>query len=82
MVSATVNSNTINLVVGLALPILVIGRSSASSQVLVELGWLLGMTVIGLLLLIPAKGMTRVGGSGMILLYLLFVVVQVLWPTI
>ncbi len=42
VVSATVNSNTINLVVGLALPALVIGRSSAASQVLVELGWLLG----------------------------------------
>jgi len=82
VVSATVNSNTINLVVGLALPALVIGRSSAASQVFVELGWLLGMTVIGLLLLLPAKGMTRVGGAGMIVLYLLFVVAQVLWPNI
>lgn len=81
VVSATVNSNTINLVVGLALPALVIGMGSAASDVFVELGWLLGMTVIGLLLLIPAKGMTRMGGAAMIVLYLLFVVVHLLWPT-
>ncbi len=82
VVSATVNSNTINLVVGLALPALVIGMRSAARDVGVELGWLLGMTVIGLLLLIPAKGMTRMGGAGMIVLYLLFVVVHLLWPNI
>jgi cation:H+ antiporter len=82
VVSATVNSNTINLVVGLAGPSLVIGMRSVASDVGVELGWLLGMTVIGLLLLVPAKGMTRVGGAGMIVLYLLFVVVHVLWPNI
>ena len=82
MVSATVNSNTINLVVGLALPALVIGMGGAARGVGVELGWLLGMTVIGLLLLLPAKGMTRMGGAAMIVLYLLFVVVYLLWPTI
>jgi cation:H+ antiporter len=82
VVSATVNSNTINLVVGLALPSLVIGMGSAARDVGVELGWLLSMTVIGLLLLLPAKGMTRVGGAALILLYLLFVVVHLLWPTI
>jgi cation:H+ antiporter len=80
VVSATVNSNTINLVVGLALPALVIGMSSAPGEVGAELGWLLGMTVIGLLLLAPAKGMTRVGGAALIVLYLLFVVVQLHWP--
>ncbi len=82
VVSATVNSNTINLVVGLALPSLVIGMGSAARDVGVELGWLLGMTMIGLLLLLPAKGMTRVGGAALIFLYLLFVVVHLLWPTI
>ncbi len=82
VVSTTVNSNTINLVVGLALPALVFGMRSAASDVAVELGWLLSMTVVGLLLLIPSKGMTRVGGAAMIVLYLLFVVVHLLWPNI
>jgi cation:H+ antiporter len=82
VVSATVNSNTINLVVGLALPALIIGMGSAVHDVGVELGWLLGMTVIGLLLLVPAKGMSRVGGAALIVLYLVFVVVHLLWPTL
>src|SRR5207249_781577 len=82
VVSATVNSNTINLVVGLALPSLVIGMGSAAGDGGIDLGWLLGMTVIGLLLLLPAKGMSRVGGVAMIVLYLVFVVVQVLRPTL
>jgi len=82
VVSATVNSNTINLVAGLALPALLIGMSGAASDVGVELGWLLGMTVIGLLLLIPARGMTRIGGATMIVLYALFVIVHLHWPNI
>lgn len=41
VVSATVNSNTINLVVGLALPALIIGMDSAARDGGVELGWLL-----------------------------------------
>ena len=82
VVSATVNSNTINLVVGLALPSLVIGMSRATSHVTLELGWLLGMTIIGLLMLLPAKGMTRLQGAGMIILYVLFVAAHLLWPNI
>jgi cation:H+ antiporter len=82
VVSATVNSNTINLVVGLALPALIIGMSNKASDVFVELGWLLGMTVIGLLWLIPAKGMTRMEGVGMIVLYFLFIAVHILFPNI
>lgn len=82
VVSATVNSNTLNLVVGLALPAVVFGLRGTASDVFLELGWLLGMTVIGLLLLIPAKGMTRMGGTALIVLYLLFVVIHLLWPAI
>jgi cation:H+ antiporter len=80
VVGATVNSNTINLVVGLALPALLFGMRGAGNSVFIELGWLLGMTVIGLLL--PAKGMTRAGGVGMILLYLLFVMVHLILPNL
>jgi cation:H+ antiporter len=81
VVSATVNSNTINLVVGLALPALLIGLGSPARGVGLELAWLLGMTVISLLLLLPAKGMTRMGGALLIVLYLLFVVVYLFWAT-
>ncbi len=80
VVSATVNSNTLNLVVGLALPAVIFGMGGQSPHVFLELGWLFGMTVIGLVLLLPAKGITRLGGVGMIVLYLLFVAVHLLWP--
>lgn len=80
VVSATVNSNTLNLVVGLALPAVIFGLRSTGSSIFLELGWLLGMTVIGLVLLLPTKGMTRLGGVGMIVLYLLFVAAHLLWP--
>ena len=80
VVSATVNSNTLNLVVGLALPAVLFGLRGAITDIFLELGWLLGMTVIGLVLLLPAKGMARLGGAGMIVLYLLFVAVHLLWP--
>ncbi len=78
VVSATVNSNTINLVMGLALPALVLSITfQAASDLIVGLAWLLGMTVLGLLLLLPMRGMTRVGGMGLILLYLSFVVLLI-----
>ncbi|HLI71719.1 MAG TPA: hypothetical protein VKV19_18330 [Ktedonobacteraceae bacterium] len=82
VVSATVNSNTLNLIVGLALPAIVFGTRSAASGVFLELGWLLGMTIIGLLLLLPSRGMTRIGGAGMIILYLAFVTAHIRWPTL
>lgn len=82
VVSATVNSNTLNLVVGLALPAVIFGLRGAATDVLLELGWLLGMTVIGLAQLLPARGMTRWGGAAMIVLYLLFVGAHLLWPTL
>ncbi|HEU5384100.1 MAG TPA: hypothetical protein VFV38_52565 [Ktedonobacteraceae bacterium] len=80
VVSATVNSNTLNLVVGLALPAVLVGMGGQSQHVFLELGWLFGMTVIGLVLLLPAKGITRLGGAGMIVLYLLFVAAHLIWP--
>jgi cation:H+ antiporter len=80
VVSATVNSNTLNLVVGLALPAVLFGMGGQSHHVFLELGWLLGMTLIGLVLLLPARGLTRLGGAGIIVLYLLFVAAHLIWP--
>lgn len=40
------------------------------------------MTMLGLALLSPAKGMTRVGGASLILSFRLFIVAYVLWPTL
>jgi cation:H+ antiporter len=82
VVSATVNSNTINLVFGLAVPALVLGVHGVSHDTFVEVIWLFGMTVMGFLLLLPEKGMTRLGGIVMMLLYAGFVLIHLLWSIV
>jgi cation:H+ antiporter len=82
VVSATLNSNTINLVFGLALPAAILGLHGATNGLAFALAWLFGMTVIALLLLLPARGMTRLGGTILVDLYLLFVLAQLRWPGI
>jgi cation:H+ antiporter len=78
VVSETLNSNTINLVAGLALPALVYG--SAAGHASLDLAWLLGMTVLAVLLLARPRGLKRAGGTALIALYVLFVVVRVSHP--
>jgi Ca2+/Na+ antiporter len=77
-VSETLNSNTINLLAGLALPALVYG--SVAGHASLDLAWLLGMTVLALLLLAHPRGLKRAGGTALIGLYVLFVVVRVSHP--
>jgi cation:H+ antiporter len=78
VVSATLNSNTINLLAGLALPALIYG--SAADHAPLDLAWLLAMTVVALLLLARPRGLTCAGGAVLIALYLAFVIVRVSKP--
>jgi len=77
LVSETLNSNTINLVGGLAIPALFVSVSSTSGLTLFDLGWLVAMTVAVLLLLGRREGIDRSGGIAILLLYAVFVVVQI-----
>jgi cation:H+ antiporter len=77
LVSETLNSNTINLVGGLAVPALFVSVSSTSGLTLFDLGWLVAMTVAVLLLLGRREGIDRSGGIAILLLYAVFVVVQI-----
>jgi len=77
VVSETLNSNTINALAGIALPALVFGVSAIAAVTVFEVGWLLGMTALVLALLSRRRGLTRRGGVAVILLYLLFVAIQV-----
>jgi cation:H+ antiporter len=77
LVSETLNSNTINLVGGLAIPALFVSVSSTSGLTLFDLGWLVAMTVAVLLLLGRRDGVDRSGGIAILLLYAVFVVVQI-----
>lgn len=82
VVSETFNSNTINLLVGIGLPALIVGLGHTGSYVTLTLAWLLAMTVIVLVLLARPGGLSRAGGAGIIGLYLLFVVVRVAAPAL
>jgi cation:H+ antiporter len=77
LVSETLNSNTINLVGGLAIPALFVSISSTSGLTLFDLGWLVMMTVAVLGLLGRRDGIERSGGAAILLLYAVFVVVQI-----
>lgn len=76
LVSETFNSNTINLVGGLAVPAL-FASVAAGGLARADGVWLLGMTVLVVALLVPRTGVRRVGGSVLIASWVAFAVLQV-----
>ena len=77
VVSETFNSNTTNLVFGIALPALFISVGSTSALTRFDLGWLLLMTLVAIALFARRGGVTRSGGVAILLLYAVFVAVQI-----
>lgn len=75
LVSETMNSNTINLVGGLAVPALFVGVS-ANGLAKADGVWLLAVTALALLLLARADGVRRAGGGILVLAWIAFAVVQ------
>jgi cation:H+ antiporter len=72
--SATFNSNTLNLVAGIAVPLLLVPSLGAA----VPPGyivWLLGMSALAVVLVV--RRLTRTGAAGLLLLYACFVVYAV-----
>jgi len=78
VVSETLNSNTLNLLIGMALPALVFGLGRGGSAAVLEVWWLLVLTLAALLLLFRKSRLSRRGGILIIGLYLAFVAVH-LW---
>jgi len=77
LVSETLNSNTTNLVFGVSVPALFITLGSTSALTGFDLGWLLLMTVLVLALLARKNGVGRSEGVAILLLYAVFVAVQI-----
>ena len=77
VVSETFNSNTTNLAFGIALPALFISIGSTSDLSRFDLGWLLLMTLVAIALFARRGGVTRSGGAAILLLYAVFVAVQI-----
>jgi len=77
LISETLNSNSINMLAGIALPAAVGTIGSFSHLVVFDLAWLFGMTVAALVLFGRRSGAGRSAGALLIVLYAVFVVVQV-----
>jgi cation:H+ antiporter len=75
LVSETMNSNTINLMGGLAIPALFV-TVSGSGLARADGVWLVVVTVLALALLTPRGGMRRSGGALLVASWVAFAVVQ------
>lgn len=78
VVSETLNSNTLNLLIGITIPALVFGLGRGGAASVQEVWWLLGLTLAALLLLFRRPYLARWGGAVIIALYLAFVATR-LW---
>jgi cation:H+ antiporter len=75
VVSEALNSNSLNVLAGLALPALVVSLTAASGVERFAIWYLLGMTVLAVALGWSGHGLDRLEGALIVLLYLPFVVV-------
>ena len=78
VVSETLNSNTINILVGLSLPALVFGVSRPSPSLLLETAWVFGLTAVVVVVGAHGRGFTRRSGGVLVALYAAFVAARVM----
>jgi cation:H+ antiporter len=77
LMSETLNSNSINIVAGLALPAALGVFAGFSGLAVFDLAWLFGMTAAALVLFGMHDGGGRMAGSFLIVLYAVFLAVQI-----
>jgi cation:H+ antiporter len=77
LISETLNSNSINIAFGLALPAALGVFGAFSGLAIFDLAWLFGMTAAALVLFGRRDGAGRGAGAFLILLYAVFLAVQV-----
>jgi cation:H+ antiporter len=75
VVSEAFNSNSLNVIAGLAVPALFLSLGAASGVQAFSAWWLLGMTGVAIGLAYSGRGLARVEGTAMVLLYVPFVIV-------
>jgi cation:H+ antiporter len=76
LMSETLNSNSINIVFGLAVPVALGTLGAFSGLAIFDLAWLVGMTAAALVLFGKRGGGRRGAGAFLIVLYAVFLVVQ------
>ena len=76
LMSETLNSNSINIVAGLAVPAALGSLAAFSGLAIFDIAWLIGMTAAALALFGRREGGGRTAGVFLIVLYAVFLVVQ------
>ena len=79
VISESLNSNTLNVIAGIALPAVLIGFAAPSPQIIFATLWLVGMKVVALIAASGRHGLVRGGGALLVALYTIFAVTVVLW---
>jgi cation:H+ antiporter len=77
LMSETLNSNSINIVAGLAVPAALGSLGAFSSLAIFDLSWLLAMTAAAVVLFARPGGAGRSAGAFLIALYVVFLAVQI-----
>jgi Ca2+/Na+ antiporter len=72
--STALNSNAINVVVGLLLPAAVLGLGRQSGQAIVVTAWYLGLTFVVLAIAYRYRGLSRLAGTLVIAAYVAFTI--------
>jgi cation:H+ antiporter len=76
LMSETLNSNSINIVAGLAVPVALGSLAGFSNLAIFDVAWLIGMTAAALVLFGRHEGGGRTAGVFLIVLYAAFLAVQ------
>jgi len=76
LMSETLNSNSINIVAGLAVPAALGTLTAFSGLAIFDLAWLIGMTAVAVVLFGKRGGAGRRAGAFLIVLYAIFLAVQ------
>jgi cation:H+ antiporter len=76
LMSETLNSNSINIVAGLAVPVALGALVAFPGLAIFDVAWLIGMTAVALVLFGKRDGGGRAAGALLIALYAVFLAVQ------
>jgi cation:H+ antiporter len=77
LMSENLNSNSINIVAGLAVPAALGSLAAFSGLAIFDVAWLIGMTAAALILFGKSEGGGRTAGAFLIALYAVFAAVQI-----
>jgi cation:H+ antiporter len=78
VISETLNSNSVNLIVGALIPTLIFGVGTIDPRSRLAIVWSIAMTLFALILATFRGGLTRISGAVLVLVYAVFVLVVLL----